>query len=192
MNSKNSNDHQNFDVLCDEPKECQMSSNYSSDLNQHLQESCRKRPPGGNSMYSSTGASDITSTTSSLSSYSTSHQCIDDTNTPFIMNGTLSNHCKINSTTNKIGTHKRKLKDDSISAKQLEKPLERSDVISDSNERKLLGWHQIPTHLRFNRFILSHYREPTGWKGCIKSLGYIHNETINILTHGKTTSLYFK
>jgi predicted membrane channel-forming protein YqfA (hemolysin III family) len=38
--------------------------------------------------------------------------------------------------------------------------------------------------LQFNRFVLSHYRTPSDWKGCLRSLFYVHNETVNILTHG--------
>ena len=183
MNTKDCDNHSNSDVLSNEAEERRMSSTSTSDLEQqHLGESthksCRKRPPGGNSMYS-TGASDCNIITLS---HSTSHK------DSFIMNGTQQNNqWKLNSTTNmSIGNNKRKLKDDGISAKQIGRPLERSEVISDS--KKLLTLHQIPAHLRFNRFVLSHYRAPTNWKGCIMSLGYMHNETINILTHGKASS----
>ena len=41
-------------------------------------------------------------------------------------------------------------------------------------------------HLRFNKYVLGHYRPATNWIGCIKSLLYFHNETINILTHGES------
>ena len=50
---------------------------------------------------------------------------------------------------------------------------------------KLLQINQIPSHLRFNKYVLSHYRPETNWIGCVKSLFYLHNETVNILTHGK-------
>ena len=49
----------------------------------------------------------------------------------------------------------------------------------------ILEIHQIPSHLRFNKYIKTHYRPATNFVGCLKSLFYIHNETVNILTHGK-------
>jgi len=48
----------------------------------------------------------------------------------------------------------------------------------------LLKWTQVPTHLKFNPYIHNGYRPLASSTGCIKSLGYFHNETINILTHG--------
>ena len=54
-----------------------------------------------------------------------------------------------------------------------------------NNNWKLLQINQIPRHLRFNKYVLSHYRPETNWIGCVKSLFYLHNETVNILTHGK-------
>jgi hypothetical protein len=50
---------------------------------------------------------------------------------------------------------------------------------------QLLDFNQIPGHLRFNKYVLTHYRPATNWIGCLKSLFYLHNETVNILTHGK-------
>ena len=50
---------------------------------------------------------------------------------------------------------------------------------------KLKELHQVPMHLRFNRYVLSYYRPKTDWKGCVSSLFYFHNETINIVTHGE-------
>jgi len=55
---------------------------------------------------------------------------------------------------------------------------------SKKNNWKLLQINQIPSHLRFNKYVLSHYRPETNWIGCVKSLFYLHNETVNILTHG--------
>merc|ERR1712136_183276 len=48
----------------------------------------------------------------------------------------------------------------------------------------LLKWTQVPPHLKFNPYIHDGYRPLSSSTGCIKSLGYFHNETINILTHG--------
>ena len=47
----------------------------------------------------------------------------------------------------------------------------------------LLGIAEVPLHLRFNKYVWSHYRPPLDIMGCIASLTYWHNETINILTH---------
>ena len=55
--------------------------------------------------------------------------------------------------------------------------------------RVLQKWHEIPAHLRFNRYVTSHYRPLDDWKGCLRSLFYIHNETVNIFTHGNAMHL---
>ncbi|RWS14955.1 progestin and adipoQ receptor family member 4-like protein [Dinothrombium tinctorium] len=54
-----------------------------------------------------------------------------------------------------------------------------------SDSCKLFSITEIPKYLRFNPYVLSGYRKPnlTFWQ-CIRSLGYIHNETVNILSHG--------
>ena len=185
MNTKTCDNHNEFDVLSNEAEECMSSKATFDSEEQNLEASCRKRPPGGISMYSFSGASDCNIIISSSSSTSSHNK------DSFMMNGNKpNNRCgKLNNTNTNmsIGQNKRKLKDGAISAKQIGKPLERSEEIVPE-PKKLLTFHQIPTHLRFNRFVLSHYRAPTNWKGCIRSLAYMHNETINILTHGKTTS----
>ena len=192
--------HRDCDAVINKREEECVSLKRSSDRDypkNKSEKSCRKRPPGGNSMYSSTKTSDISLTTTATSSSSaklsyhpTTGQNLRQDNR-LMMNGTQMNNrqWKLNSTTtNNIERHKRKLKDDgaSLDSKKVENPLGRSEMVSDNNKSRLLTLHQIPTHLRFNRFVLSHYRAPTDWKGCIMSLGYMHNETINILTHGKT------
>ena len=191
MNLKDTNNHCDCDDVCNnKPEEnCCLSLKTSSNFKQNnLEESCRKRPPGENSMYS-TGTTDLITTTSSSLTSTHSTSCHNNKEDTFIMNGTHNNQqWKLNSTTYINDSYKRKLKDDNTSASQVGKSLGRSDIETEKN-RKLLTWHQIPTHLRFNRFVLSHYRAPANWKGCVMSLGYMHNETINILTHGKT--LYF-
>ncbi|XP_070509285.1 progestin and adipoQ receptor family member 4 [Chironomus tepperi] len=48
----------------------------------------------------------------------------------------------------------------------------------------LLTWRDMPSHLRFNPYVHTGYRPLQNVKGCINSLFYMHNETINILTHG--------
>lgn len=48
----------------------------------------------------------------------------------------------------------------------------------------LLKWNQVPTHLKFNPYIHDGYRPLANSTGCLKSLAYWHNESVNILTHG--------
>ncbi len=60
-------------------------------------------------------------------------------------------------------------------------------ILSSSDNSKpvsLLSRDQIPPHLRFNRYVLRHYRPQQDWLGCVGSLFYLHNETVNVLTHG--------
>jgi len=61
------------------------------------------------------------------------------------------------------------------------KMLHETSTKSSQNLRKI---HEMPRHLRFNKYVLTHYRPPSDSIGCLKSLFYLHNETVNILTHG--------
>ncbi|XP_039232278.1 progestin and adipoQ receptor family member 4 isoform X2 [Drosophila yakuba] len=54
---------------------------------------------------------------------------------------------------------------------------------SDENVVQLLPWQDMPTYLQFNPYVLRGYRPLQTFKGCLLSLFYWHNETINILTH---------
>ena len=184
MNTNVNENHIYYNALSDGAEE-HMSSVPTFGIDQQLEESthnlCRKRPPGGISMFS-TVISEQNIVTSSP--HLMPHE--DDIK----MNGTQENHLSINNGARmSTGKNETTSKDDhASSAKQIRKPLDGSEVVSDS--KKLLTFHQIPTHLRFNRFVLSHYRAPANWKGCLKSLCYIHNETINILTHGKRSTFH--
>ena len=53
----------------------------------------------------------------------------------------------------------------------------------------LLKWNDMPKHLQFNRYIIEGYRPLSNIRGCVNSLFYFHNETVNILTHGKRGTL---
>jgi hypothetical protein len=54
----------------------------------------------------------------------------------------------------------------------------------------LLRWRDMPRHLQFNPYIHTGYRPLlTAW-GCINSLFYLHNETVNIVTHGKRLTIF--
>ncbi|XP_034943178.1 progestin and adipoQ receptor family member 4 [Chelonus insularis] len=66
-----------------------------------------------------------------------------------------------------------------------------SDITVEKNVQKpnsqdvyLKSWSEMPTHLQFNPHIKTGYRPITDIKGCLVSLFYFHNETVNILTHG--------
>ena len=185
MNTSVNKDHIYDNGLNDEAEK-HVSSAPTFGLDQQLEESthnlCRKRPPGGISMFS-TVISEQNIVTSSP--HLMPHE--DDIK----MNGTQENHLSINNRARtSTGKNETTLKDDhASSAKQIGKPLDGSEVVSDS--KKLLTFQQIPTHLRFNRFVLSHYRAPANWKGCLMSLCYMHNETINILTHGKRDQHFY-
>lgn len=63
---------------------------------------------------------------------------------------------------------------------------EEAKVIDDEelDQDDLLKWKDMPRHLQFNRYIVEGYRPLTDAKGCIHSLFYFHNETVNIFTHG--------
>lgn len=54
----------------------------------------------------------------------------------------------------------------------------------------LLHWRDMPQHLQFNPYVLTGYRPLQSWAGCVASLFYFHNETINILTHGNKYSTF--
>ncbi|XP_034250894.1 progestin and adipoQ receptor family member 4 [Thrips palmi] len=48
----------------------------------------------------------------------------------------------------------------------------------------LLTFHDVPPHLRFNPYIVTGYRPMSDFWGSLRSLFYLHNETVNIVTHG--------
>ncbi|KAH0560915.1 hypothetical protein KQX54_009939 [Cotesia glomerata] len=54
----------------------------------------------------------------------------------------------------------------------------------DKDSWCLQTWSDMPSHLQFNPHIRTGYRQITNLKGCIRSLFYIHNETVNTFTHG--------
>lgn len=61
-------------------------------------------------------------------------------------------------------------------------------------DTKLLRFDAMPRHLQFNPFVHTGYRPQMNAWECIASLTYLHNETINILSHGKiliTCSLFY-
>lgn len=78
----------------------------------------------------------------------------------------------------RLATNRSKCDDDSVDHKD-------EDSLLD-NGQNLCEIKDVPQYLRFNPFILSGYRAPDmSSKECVLSLCYFHNETVNILTHGK-------
>lgn len=65
------------------------------------------------------------------------------------------------------------------------KPLAKPAAPGGPGGVQLLHWRDMPQHLQFNPYVLTGYRPLQSWAGCLGSLFYFHNETINILTHGK-------
>ena len=50
--------------------------------------------------------------------------------------------------------------------------------------KRLLHISAVPEHLAFNDHVLDGYRKPLSPWGCFLSIFQLHNETLNILTHG--------
>lgn len=67
-----------------------------------------------------------------------------------------------------------------------------TNVINQTSEEKIIlrNWSEMPRHLQFNPHIKTGYRPLTTFVGCILSLFYLHNETVNILTHGESTIMW--
>lgn len=51
---------------------------------------------------------------------------------------------------------------------------------------RLLDLAKTPTHLQFNKYVLTGYRPVSTAQECLGSLFYMHNELGNIYTHGKS------
>ncbi|KAH8409702.1 hypothetical protein KR222_002057 [Zaprionus bogoriensis] len=58
-----------------------------------------------------------------------------------------------------------------------------SESAASAAADQLLRWQDMPKYLQFNPYVLRGYRPLQTFKGCLLSLFYWHNETINILTH---------
>lgn len=61
----------------------------------------------------------------------------------------------------------------------------KNDQFEKSTNVDLLQWKDMPKHLQFNPYVFTGYRPLTNVRGCVNSLFYYHNETVNIITHGK-------
>jgi len=62
---------------------------------------------------------------------------------------------------------------------------EEEKLAKGDNKNKLLRIEEMPDYLQFNPYIITGYRELLTTEGSLRSLFYFHNETVNILTHGK-------
>ena len=61
---------------------------------------------------------------------------------------------------------------------------ETENKCEDNRKYRLLKITEVPSYLRFNPWILKGYRSPElSTMECLKSMLYLHNETINILSH---------
>jgi hypothetical protein len=49
--------------------------------------------------------------------------------------------------------------------------------------QRLFHWGELPEYLRDNEFIKSGYRANTGFRGSLRSLFSLHNESGNVWTH---------
>ena len=59
-------------------------------------------------------------------------------------------------------------------------------VLPDNGiKRRLLHRKELPRHLQFNPYIDTGYRPLLSVWECVLSLFYLHNETVNIITHGE-------
>lgn len=67
-------------------------------------------------------------------------------------------------------------------------PMRLLERLPERQDPELLGWADMPQHLQFNPYVLTGYRPLQTVRGCMYSLFYWHNETINILTHGELFS----
>ncbi|GBM45646.1 Progestin and adipoQ receptor family member 4 [Araneus ventricosus] len=59
-----------------------------------------------------------------------------------------------------------------------------AEPIKNQMPSKLLKFTVMPKHLQFNPFVYTGYRPQMNSWECFMSLTYLHNETLNILTHG--------
>lgn len=62
----------------------------------------------------------------------------------------------------------------------------REEQGKSEEELQLLQWEDMPRHLQFNPYVKTGYRPLLSAWGCVHSLSYLHNETVNILTHGES------
>ena len=67
------------------------------------------------------------------------------------------------------------------------------ECLAPSNVGKLYSLKSVPSWLQFNKFILHGYRAQLTTQECLSSLLHLHNETVNIYSHGKQIfpSVYF-
>lgn len=66
----------------------------------------------------------------------------------------------------------------------LENDDSKNDQFRKSSSVDLLHWKDMPKHLQYNPYVITGYRPLTNVRGCVSSLFYYHNESINIITHG--------
>ncbi|KAG1090238.1 hypothetical protein G6F42_019752 [Rhizopus arrhizus] len=64
-------------------------------------------------------------------------------------------------------------------------------LLPNQSEKLILSWNEIPTWMQDNVYITGGYRRQTNsYWGCVKSLGYLHNESgmyIRLMVQGWNT-----
>lgn len=66
-----------------------------------------------------------------------------------------------------------------------------NEVTTKIKQKLLYHYEELPDWQKDNELILTGYiRETNSYKLCVKSLTFLHNETINIYTHGLTAIFY--
>ncbi|KAI7905934.1 hemolysin-III related-domain-containing protein [Cokeromyces recurvatus] len=64
-------------------------------------------------------------------------------------------------------------------------------LLRNQKEKLTLNWEEIPAWMRDNVYITDGYRRQTNnYRDCIKSLWYLHNESVNIWSHLLTFFLF--
>ncbi|GAN11053.1 hemolysin III family channel protein [Mucor ambiguus] len=64
-------------------------------------------------------------------------------------------------------------------------------LLPNQSEKLILSWNEIPVWMQDNVYITGGYRRPTNnYWDCVKSLGYLHNESVNIWSHLLTFILF--
>ncbi|XP_055915722.1 progestin and adipoQ receptor family member 4, partial [Eupeodes corollae] len=124
--------------------------------------------PTSNSQYNSCNSSPVSTPTSAAEAANT------QTSSGTTTSSTTQNPPRRASYTNVASTP----------ATQTQTTTTKSTAVGSSGRYdELLEWKDMPKYLQFNPYVINGYRPLTTFKGCLLSLFYWHNETINILTH---------
>ncbi|KAH8311538.1 hypothetical protein KR044_006791 [Drosophila immigrans] len=150
-------------------------------------ESCRPEstPSNSTTSTSSTNASTTTPTSALLTAPTTSTPTPTPTSTPATATATATAAATTaTATTATIQTTAASTAATPAGTASMSPATSSSKAIArPDNIDQLLHWQDMPKYLQFNPYVLKGYRPLQTFKGCLLSLFYWHNETINILTH---------